>query len=516
MPTPKVMPAPEQIVPERPQVPVQAQTPAVQPAERPFEIAQGSLPPVEMKDPGPLTPVAVAVQPAEQPKVGPVIPLLPQPRPLNPFDPIQVQYSALGKTPQPDAKVLKKFGQYVTDFGDPENTLDLVQGRTRLMMLTGTPKRIQIADESMVSANLIGTKDITLLGKTVGSTTLSLWFPSVDDKTKEVVLHYLVRVWPDPEEEERLRRKYKALEIRINRTFSDSVIHLELVGTKVVVTGMAHDIRDATEILRLVSANVSGGTRGLGQDVVGPTIAPANVGNTPGLENNLSSNNANVINMLNISGVQQVKPPRRRCGNQSNRGPQHRPELQRRESAGGSGFSEHHGIHPDSLRYRPRRFRLGQGNGYRYWLYWLRYRSRCSFRPVQSPRGPGQRSNHPGHQRPQEHALRQILGRAQSGDPNGKAATFQAGGEFPVPVVTANGIGGLGGVSFVPYGVQLNFTPFITDKDRIRLQASVTISTSRHDDRNDHQRFRSPRTEHTQLFLHRRTARRSKRSLSPG
>jgi pilus assembly protein CpaC len=36
---------------------------------------------------------------------------------------------------------------------------------------------------------------------------------------------------------------------------------------------------------------------------------------------------------------------------------------------------------------------------------------------------------------------------------------------------------GLQGVSFVPFGVQLGFTPYIADKDRIRLQLNATVST---------------------------------------
>ena len=54
---------------------------------------------------------------------------------------------------------------------------------------------------------------------------------------------------------------------------------------------------------------------------------------------------------------------------------------------------------------------------------------------------------------------------------NGRPASFQAGGSFPVPV-TGSSSGSsalLTGVQFVPYGVQLNFTPTITDCDRIRL-----------------------------------------------
>jgi len=36
---------------------------------------------------------------------------------------------------------------------------------------------------------------------------------------------------------------------------------------------------------------------------------------------------------------------------------------------------------------------------------------------------------------------------------------------------------GLQGVQFVPFGVQLTFTPFITDRDRIRLSMFATVST---------------------------------------
>jgi pilus assembly protein CpaC len=60
---------------------------------------------------------------------------------------------------------------------------------------------------------------------------------------------------------------------------------------------------------------------------------------------------------------------------------------------------------------------------------------------------------------------------------NGQPANFRAGGEFPVPVVTGFTAAGLQGVSFVPFGVQLSFTPFITDKDRVRLLVSADVST---------------------------------------
>jgi pilus assembly protein CpaC len=59
---------------------------------------------------------------------------------------------------------------------------------------------------------------------------------------------------------------------------------------------------------------------------------------------------------------------------------------------------------------------------------------------------------------------------------NGQTANFLAGGQFPVPVVTGTTFAGLQGVQYVPFGVLLNFTPFITDRDRIRLNLSATVS----------------------------------------
>ena len=100
------------------------------------------------------------------------------------------------------------------------------------MIFKSTPRRVQVSDESVVTAALFGTTELTLLGKSIGTTVLNLWFPSADEKNKEVVLSYLVQVFPDPTEKKRLEAKYRALELDINRVFHDSLIHLRLVGPR--------------------------------------------------------------------------------------------------------------------------------------------------------------------------------------------------------------------------------------------------------------------------------------------
>jgi pilus assembly protein CpaC len=61
---------------------------------------------------------------------------------------------------------------------------------------------------------------------------------------------------------------------------------------------------------------------------------------------------------------------------------------------------------------------------------------------------------------------------------NGQTADLHAGGQFPVPIIAGNNqFGQTQGVSFVPYGVRLKFTPYITDRDRVRLVIDADIST---------------------------------------
>jgi pilus assembly protein CpaC len=57
---------------------------------------------------------------------------------------------------------------------------------------------------------------------------------------------------------------------------------------------------------------------------------------------------------------------------------------------------------------------------------------------------------------------------------NGMPANFLVGGQFPVPVKSETP--GTEEVTYVPYGVQLSFTPHITKEDRIRLILNLTIS----------------------------------------
>jgi pilus assembly protein CpaC len=56
---------------------------------------------------------------------------------------------------------------------------------------------------------------------------------------------------------------------------------------------------------------------------------------------------------------------------------------------------------------------------------------------------------------------------------SGQEARFLAGGEYPVPVTSSDGIT----IEYKPFGVELNFTPTVVDGDLINLQLTAAVSS---------------------------------------
>lgn len=74
-----------------------------------------------------------------------------------------------------------------------------------------------------------------------------------------------------------------------------------------------------------------------------------------------------------------------------------------------------------------------------------------------------------------KNALLSILAEPNLVAMSGHEASFLAGGQFPVPVVS--GLGGQVSIQYKDFGVQLRFTPTIVDDDTIRLNVAPEVST---------------------------------------
>jgi pilus assembly protein CpaC len=81
----------------------------------------------------------------------------------------------------------------------------------------------------------------------------------------------------------------------------------------------------------------------------------------------------------------------------------------------------------------------------------------------------------------EEKDLLQILAEPNLITTDGKAATFIAGGSFPFPVLQTTSTGGAVSpvvtVQFKPFGVQLDFTPTVTEAGSINLKVAPEVSS---------------------------------------
>jgi pilus assembly protein CpaC len=360
----------------------------------------------------------------------------------------------LGAAPKPTQATQEKYARFIADIIDPDNTLMLVVGRPRLLKLKAAPAKVQVADDKIADYGFLSDLELSIQGQAVGSTILNLWFADPADPKKEIILSYLLQVVPDTEAKQRLENVYKALEEEINRAFPDSHICLGLVGDKLAVSGQAKDIAEGTAILRIVRANAPGGEQPAARipvDQVNVNVnaeLDADAVASPALREFLLAGGPNVINLIRIPGEQQVMLKVVVA------------EVDRDAARSiGLNFSI-----ASSVRTVFAQLTGGIGGV-------------GTASPVNNL--PAFLDN--GQVSIAINALRTLNFARTYAEPsltalNGRPASFQAGGQFPVPVVTGFTGAGLQGVQFVPFGVQLRFTPYITDKDRVRLVLSADVS----------------------------------------
>ncbi len=360
-----------------------------------------------------------------------------------------------GLGPAPTPEVEDEFAQFVDRRVDPRTTLDVVVGRQTLLVLKKKPNKVQLPDEKIAAFELISGKDLAVTGKAIGSTVLNLWFPDPKDPAKDKILSYLVHVVPDPEVCERREACFRRLQDEINRKFPDSVVRLTLLNDKLLVCGQAKDGFEAQQILRVLGVNACPPPC-VAADHVNLNVvnvnAPPNGPTTAGLGDFLietaSGEKVTVVNLLHVPGDQQVL-------------------LRVTVAEINRTAARSIGVDCGALKQCCDEM-CGEPTG------------------VSGPAGALPYSIDNGRCVAAVNALKnldfaRILEEPTLTALNGQEASSHVGGQFPVPVVNGLTPAGLQGVSFVPFGVQLKFTPSITDKDLIRLSVSAEVSTRDND-----------------------------------
>ncbi|WP_459555917.1 type II and III secretion system protein family protein [Lacunimicrobium album] len=324
----------------------------------------------------------------------------------------------------------------ISSMPDVEDQFDVIHHRSQLMLTNRRIKRMAIADPSVIEVAPYSDTEISVIGLSLGTTTLTLWFEDDDDP-----LIYLVNTIRDPALEDRRRVDYGKLERKLALLFPNSKVYIIPISGKIIVKGQAHDSQEATRIMQVVQGEVinreggmagapmtDGGGGGGGTD--GIAVESGGGGRLFGFGNG----SGYVVDMLQVPGEFQVmirariaelnRSQLRRYGVDLNIIFANGQSIGTNMSGGAptlSGIFEEGDIITliDALA----------GNGTATIL--------------------------------SEPALTVLSGRT---------ASFLAGGEFAVPTVV--GIGGAQGqtTTFRGFGTSLLVTPTVVDGDNIRLQ----------------------------------------------
>jgi len=369
--------------------------------------------------------------------------------------------------PEPDPDVDRQFAQFIERTIDPQKTLDLIVDRPRILVFREMPSRIYIAQDSIASYQVISDTEIAIVGVGEGRTVLSLWVPDPAAPNGERVLSYLVRVAGDPEYKERLEAVYAALEKEINRNFPDSFVKLALIGDQLIVRGEAKDVVEAAQIIRICeehappSRDKQDNTRvsSITQTVISPFTTVTGTGEfgddglpierlaQAGIEGE-----SNVINMLKIPGEQQIML--RIIVAEVNRSAMR--QIGTNLSINGSSAQFLSAFPAFNLISNVVTGQMTEEGG----TFAI---SRGDFGVTLS-------------------ALRRLNLARTLAEPtlvalNGRPARFQAGGQFAVPTATSTFGSTAQGIQFIPLGVQLQFIPYIVDRDKVRLTVSSSVRT---------------------------------------
>lgn len=364
--------------------------------------------------------------------------------------------------PPPSTQAVDQANRFIQGTIDPEIPLNLVLGRPKVLQLTQVPTRVYVPDSDVLRTEIVDRvsgKEIAVTGLQQGSTTLILWFDDPTAPSGQTTVSYLVRVYADPI----MARPVESLAQEINEKFPDSYIELDQIEDRLIVRGQTPDTVEMSQILQVLTGarGVATGLRRANDSAISSrSLAVAETFNFQNTIDPLVSEEAaafrrraidpialaqaGIINQLKVVGEQQVM-------------------LKVTVAEVNRSAARSIGLN----------FSVDNDAGF------------TVFETL--AQGTSQNANilaslDMGQVDLAIEALRNMNLSRTLAEPNlvamnGQSADFQAGGSFPIPVISSGGNGqNLQGVSFVPFGVQLQFTPFIQDRDVIRLQIDANVS----------------------------------------
>lgn len=337
---------------------------------------------------------------------------------------------------QQDVRLKEEVGAIVEEVVTAKLEVKVTRRRSKILRMKQDVFRVAVADPSILDFVAFGTREVEIIGKETGSTTVTLW---VGNQEAPKVLSMLVTVVKDDAVDQQRRLEYAELESMLNELFPNSRVQLIPISDKLIVRGQARDEQEATQIMSVIRENSD--QLGVGQSggslnvTVGGTAAQPfpDASQLP-----ISS----VINMLSVPGEKQVMLKVRIA------------EL-KRSSFRALGADVDFTINEFFLASA-----LGTTAGNAIFSGTF---DDGAFNVVLRAL--------------ENNGSAKILAEPNLVTISGQPATFLSGGEFAVPTVVGVGGAQAATTSFKGFGTAIAFTPTVLDKDRVRLQVSPTFST---------------------------------------
>lgn len=333
-----------------------------------------------------------------------------------------------------------KVTELVEEVITSELEFKVTKRRSKVLRMKQDIFRAAVADPTILEFVAFGSREIEIIGKETGSTTVTLW---LGDEGNAQVLSLLVTVTKDGAVDDRRRLEYSELADMINEMFPNSRVQLIPIADKLIIRGQARDEQEAVEIMSIVRENSQQLAGGFGGGSGGANRNPVGAAGTAAQPFPDASTlpRSNLINMLTVPGEKQVMLKVRIA------------ELKRsavRELGADFSFDIKEFMLSSAL--------TGGGNILASGTF-----SEGSFDLVLKAL--------------MTNGTAKILAEPNLVTLSGYPATFLAGGEFAVPTIVGVGGAQAATTTFKGFGTQLTFTPTVLDKDRIRLVVNPTFST---------------------------------------
>lgn len=328
-----------------------------------------------------------------------------------------------------------KVDSLIAEVTDHEDELEVVLRRSKLVRTKHDVYRIAIADEGILEVVQFSPREIEIIGRATGTTTLTFWF---GDERRQV-LSYLVTVVHDDSTASQARLEFGELEKRVNELFPNSKVQLIPVADKLIVRGQARDAEEASQIMAIIRGEaIDQGGDLVGFGTTGAFIAQGVAAEPFPDASDLPSHN--VISLLEVPGEMQVMLKVRIA--------ELKRSALRRLGANIAIDDEDGDFFLESVL-------TGSAN----------ILAIFDEGEVTSMIDAFTSNN-----------VMKILAEPNLVTLSGRTASFIAGGEFAVPTVV--GVGGVEAATtqFRGFGTQLTFTPTVIDKDRIRLEVAPEFS----------------------------------------